>query len=243
MKKALSLFVVGLILFSCNSDTEDTRTTVNGTPADSTLATFEGENYSAEWKRLGSRSSGSADGAALWERSGSISSILSELYNDPVDVRSGPDSRQSYQLEIRWDEQVSWDDIRPQVTERLQEELGYSVTTETRDQQAYVLSVPDPERLDTTPEEGFVTPGTASKVSMGAERWQIFAPLSQVASILSEQANRPVVLDRDYGSNSYYVELTRPSGFEDLTRQLEEKYGMDIREETVEREHHTITFP
>lgn len=243
MKKALSVFMVGLLLLSCNSGTEETETTVNGTPADSTLATFEGENYSAEWVRMGSRSTGSADGATLWERSGSMAYILSELYNDPVDVRSGPDSRQSYQLEIRWDDQVSWDDVRTEVADRLQEELDYSVTTEIRDQQVYVLSVPDPERLDTTAEEGFVTPGTASKVSMDADRWQIFAPLSQFASILSDQADRPVVLDQDYGTNSYYVELTRPSGFGDLTRQLEEKYAMEIREESVEREHHTVTFP
>lgn len=213
---------------------------------DSTLFDLDQMLYEAKLSRLSGVGMklvrGKSDGPTVWDRTGSLRFILSELYGSPVELENNPYLRNIYKLEVAWSEEISFDSIRVDLAQAVQNTFGYSIETTTQTRTEYTLSVDDPSRLQSASDTDFVGKGTLTKVSIEGGIWKIYAKLDKFAEILQDKTGRMVVTHQVQDSTAYYFKLNDASDFENLIDQLQSNYGLAVSSQPAEVEYHSIHF-
>jgi len=243
MKKLLLLFSVLILLSYCNSEekkVQEKNFTKTNLTADSTLFILEEDYYSAKLSSASKNQRGKAGGDTIFQRIGSFSYILSELYQKPVKLLNNSYSRIHYELDIKWSKETTFDKVQQKVLKKLQEEFEYTVTTDMLDQQRFILSIEDISKLQKA--KSSANPGDSYRSSYGGGVWEIQANLKNFANKFGELFDQKVVLKKDNNKTIYNFTLSTVGGFNSILTQLQQEYGLTVEEKMVPVEHYIIDF-
>lgn len=234
-------------LFSCQENVkEENRSELYNTQVetDSTLFILVEDDFEAVLKRKNDNSRGMSNGPNLWQRSGSLPSILSELYTQPLDIENNPNPRATYSLKITWNEATTLENIRAKVSYKLEETFSYTIESKIRQQQSHRMLISDASFLNSMNEGNPVGEDTESKLIIDNYNWEYYGTLIGLADLITEKTGRRIITENEVkvDTEKYYFELTAESGFEGLAKQLEVNYGIVFEEVTVSMEFLVIDF-
>ena len=238
--KLLCTVLLVAAFFSCQKKMNNVESKVEMVRADSVLFTFANNDVEAVLKRESGNIGGQSSGPTLWQRSGSLSFILSDFYEKPLDFINNPYFRNSYDLKVTWSEAVSFEKVRTWVDEKLQNELNYTVESEMRQEQAFQIIINDGSLLDSNEPVG---DGTISKRSIQNSQWEYYGSLDGLAELITEQTGRKVLItESENFQEAYYFQLNAVGGFKGIAQQLEGNYGIVFDEVSVPVEYYVINF-
>jgi len=244
MKKLLILFFAFILLSNCNSvekKVHEKNTIKTNLTADSTLFTLKENHYEVRFSTAGQNRRAKADGNTIFQRIGSFSYILSELYLKPIKLLNNPYSRTHYELDIKWSKETNFDKVQQKVLKKIQEEFEYTVNTDILEQQRFILSIEDIAKLQKAKSSD--NSDLFYKSSLEGGVWEIQANLKKFANKLGELSGHKVVLKKDYSSNTIYnFTLSTTGGFNSLLKQLQQDYGLAFKEKIVPVKHYIISF-
>ncbi|MDX1629638.1 MAG: hypothetical protein R3345_13115 [Fulvivirga sp.] len=245
MKKLPILFFVLILFSNCNSaekKAKEKNIFKANLTADSTLFTLKEEGYEAKLSTHSKNVRGKADGNTIFQRTGSITYIISELYQKPTKVLNNPYSRTHYELDIKWNKQIPFDTVKQKVLKKMQEEFEYTVGEDMIEQKRIILYKKDIAKLQEANRS--TNSDVLYKSSLKDGVWKIQATLEKLASELSDFSDRKVVLQKDNknGNTTYHFTLSTDGGFSSILKQLEQDYGLAFEEEIVQVKHYIISF-
>lgn len=245
MKLKDIILLAFIILFGtgCNQENSSVDQTASKTEAvstDSVIFDIEQPLFQAMFKHIDQSGKGAADGPSLFQRSGSLSYILGELYgNDFINIKNNPYVRQDFKIEVQWSNKADLDSVRNQVLAMMQKNLGYEVTTDSVEQEVYQLSVFDDSKLQKT--NNSLPDGVTYQSSLENSKWQIIASLPTFADKLGQKLNRSITVKQQRIA-LYRFELLLDNGIDAIITQLENKYGLTLKSTTETVEQVNITF-
>lgn len=231
------------ICFSCQKKSDYTERRSGYIQADSTLFEISEIDFEAFLKKKSENSSGYSEGPKMWQRSGSLSVILSGFYNKPIILTKDPYSRNTYDLKITWSEGETLEGIREQVGERLQREFNYNLTSEIRQEKVLRMAIFDKSLLNSSQENAPEIIGTTSKTVIQNNQWEYFGTLEGLSELLSEQTDQSILYDQDINvQETYYFQIDATNGYSGIAEQLEKNFGIIFNEEEIAVEYHVIDF-
>ncbi|MFD2531787.1 hypothetical protein [Gracilimonas halophila] len=243
MKKLPILFFAFILLSNCNSaekKAKEKNIIKANLTADSTLFTLKEDGYEAKLSTDSQNRRAKADGNTIFQRIGSFSYIISELYQKPTKVLKSPYSRTHYELDIKWSDEISFDIVRKKVLKKMQEEFEYSVEKGMFEQQTIILYKDDNARLQKAKHS--TNSDALYKSSLEDGVWKIQATLEEFANELGDFSDQEIVIQEDTSNTIYNFTLSTNRGFSSILKQLQEVYGITSEENTVQVEHYVISF-
>jgi len=238
MKKISIVFFAFILLSNCNS-AEKNNIKTNLT-TDSTLFTLKEDGYKAKLSTDSQNLRAKADGNTIFQRIGSFSYIISELYQKPTKVLKSPYSQTHYELEIKWSKQITFDIVQQKVLQKMQEEFEYTVDKDMIEQQQIMLYKKDIAKLQKAKHS--TNPDVPYKSSLKDGVWKIQATLEKFANELGDFSDQKVVIQEDTSNTIYSFTLSANRGFSSILKQLQKDYGLAFEEKKVPVEHYIISF-
>lgn len=247
--KILCATLLVVLLFSCQSksdksEVEKTQSTSNAVGLDSTLFSLSNNNFEAIFKRKSGNSSGYSKGPNLRQISGSLSMILSELYDNPIDLVNNPYSRHTYDLKITWKKGVPFENIRKHVSKQLQNELHFNIDSDLRQEQVFQIKIINESLFENSLDKVNVSEETTAKRTIKNNQWEFFGNLDGLAELLTVHTGRKILgaVNDNYKERLNYFQLNAVGGFSAIKTQLEDNYGIALNEELVSVDYNIITF-
>ncbi|NGP87386.1 DUF3738 domain-containing protein [Fodinibius halophilus] len=242
MKKILVLFSISIFIFYCNSKEKKAQEKTffeSNLTADSTFFNLKGDYYSAKLSSASQNRRGKADGETMLQRIGSFSYILSELYQEPIKLLNNPYSRSHYELDIKWSRETTFDKVQQKVLKKIQEEFKYKVNTDTLKQQRFILYIEDNAKLQKA--KSSANSDIFYRSSLEGGVWEIQANLEKFANKLGELSDRKVVFKKN-NKTIYKFTLFTIGGFNNIIKQLQQDYGLALKEKNVPVKHYIVNF-
>lgn len=219
---------------------------------DSTYFALQEDDFTATLKKVKQKNiTGRANGQTGWSRTGPLTFILTDLYNNQVEYINPSDSASTYTLTVNWVEGTTFDKIRPAIANKLKETFGYKVETTTQMEPKYILSIDDLSKLQSKGEEDFADEGTKYKSEYTENKflnitingsWKIYATLQRFAKELGKRTHTTVVVAQDYEPVPHYFELSINGEIEKIIGQLQQDYGLSVEEKSVPVDYQIISF-
>lgn len=244
MEKVLIFFFVFTLISNCDSSEKKSKEknffTTNST-INSTLFTIKENYYEAKLSTASQNQRGKADGEYFFQRIGSLSYIISGLYQKPTIVSNDSHSlTNNYELNIRWSQQIKFDKVQQEVSKKMEEEFEYTVNSDTLEKQRFILFINDVTKL----QKAKVSTNTdfSHKSSLEDGVWKIQATLGKFVNELSEISNQKVILNKDNSNTIYSFTLNTNDGLISILEHLRQDYGLAFEEETILEKHYSINF-
>lgn len=229
--------------FSCQKKADHTELGAGNNQTDSILFELSEIDFEAVLIQKNENVNGYAVGTGMWQRSGSLSAILSDLYDKPTILNKDLYSRNTYDLNITWSEGETLADFRKKVGERLQKEFNYNLTSEIREETVLQLAIHDKSLLNKSQVNAPELEGTTSKVIIQNNQWEYFGTVKGLSEFISEQTGRTILYDQDANvQETYYFQLDATYGYSGIAEQLEKNFGIIVNEDMILVEYVVIEF-